>query len=154
MVKTDLGELILNVASNHLVKAQQKHIHLSWELEEDIWVMTEAGMIETVIRNLLTNGIKFTPENGKIEIKLQKRDEQALICVQDTGAGMSASKQKTLFDLNANQTTPGTQNEKGTGLGLPLTREFVEQHGGQIWVESELEKGSQFYFTLPILEKV
>ena len=105
-------------------------------------------MLNSIIRNLLTNALKFTMRSGKIEIAVVELQEFVKICVSDTGVGMNEEVRKNLFRLDATHSTVGTDNEAGTGLGLILCKEFVERHGGKIWAESELGKGSKFFFTL------
>ena len=106
-------------------------------------------MITTVLRNLLSNAIKFTSQYGIIKIKVEKDDKMVKVSVIDNGVGISNQDQEKLFKIDSNPTTIGTSQEKGTGLGLILCKDFVERNGGKIWVESELEKGSSFIFTIP-----
>ncbi|MBT6094171.1 MAG: hypothetical protein HOH04_04770, partial [Rhodospirillaceae bacterium] len=114
-----------------------------------ISVMADSNMTDTVIRNLITNSIKFTPENGKIVIATKRDDDWTEISVTDTGIGMGENQLNDLFDLETNQSTPGTKGEAGSGLGLVLCKEFVEKQGGVIFVESTMGKGTSFRFTLP-----
>ena len=112
-------------------------------------------MLSTIMRNLILNAIKFTPQGGEITINARKisegnNQEFIEIAVKDNGVGISPERQSKLFIITENITTEGTENEKGTGLGLILCKEFVEKHGGKIWVKSEIGKGSVFYFTLPV----
>ena len=112
-------------------------------------VYADKYMISTVMRNLISNAVKFTKSGGKITISVAKDQNVMVISVTDTGLGISKESIGKLFHLDQNISTSGTENEKGTGLGLILCKEFVEKHAGSIWVESELEKGSAFYFTIP-----
>ena len=107
-------------------------------------------MINTVMRNLINNAIKYTNEGGLITISAKELDDKVEINVTDTGIGMDSDTTKLLFitDLKRNR-REGTKGEKGTGLGLILCKEFVWKHQGTIWAESELGKGSTFKFTLP-----
>ena len=107
-------------------------------------------MLNTIIRNLLTNALKFTDKDGKVEITAIKQNGFIEIIVSDTGVGMSNSVKENLFKLDATHSSFGTDNEAGTGLGLILCKEFVEKNGGTIKVESEFGKGSSFTFTLPV----
>ncbi|MDE3740333.1 tetratricopeptide repeat-containing sensor histidine kinase [Maribacter polysaccharolyticus] len=109
----------------------------------------DGDQIDIVIRNLISNAIKFTPENGTITVSVNERGPLWEISVKDTGIGIKEEVQKKLFKKNANITTYGTNDEKGTGLGLSLCKEMVEKNNGDIWVESTIPKGSCFYFTLP-----
>ncbi|MFZ6012772.1 MAG: sensor histidine kinase, partial [Bacteroidota bacterium] len=105
--------------------------------------------VNTVVRNLISNAIKFTPEGGRITLNVQQTATDVQVSVADTGVGMTPEILQKLFRIDTKHTTKGTANEKGTGLGLILCKEFIEKNGGRIWVESKLEKGSIFYFTLP-----
>lgn len=109
----------------------------------------DSNTTNLVFRNLMTNAIKFTNDGGEVLINGEQRDGQWLISVKDNGIGMNNDVLKILFDKTAPYTTRGTANEKGTGLGLILCKEFVEKNGGKIWVESAEGRGSIFYFTLP-----
>ena len=109
-------------------------------------------MITTVIRNLITNAIKFTPENGRITILVSNEMDYYRVAVSDTGVGISSDDQAKLFRIDTNPSTIGTSHEQGTGLGLILCKEFVEKNGGTIGLESEVGKGSTFHFTVPKTE--
>jgi signal transduction histidine kinase len=106
-------------------------------------------MLKTILRNLISNAIKFTRRNGKVEVKALINNNNVEIAVSDNGIGMTNETMSKLFRIDASISTRGTENEKGTGLGLFLCKEFVEKHGGKIWVESETGKGSIFKFVLP-----
>jgi len=130
--------------------AKIKNIVLNYFQSEEIVVFADRNMIQTILRNLISNAIKFTNSNGKITMYSMKIDNFIEIVVSDNGVGMNEETSTKLFSLETNESTIGTANEKGTGLGLILCKEFVEKHGGKIWVESELGKGSAFKFTLPV----
>jgi signal transduction histidine kinase len=103
-----------------------------------------------LLRNLISNAIKFTHENGIVEISVSNYEENyTLICVKDDGMGMSKDAIEKVFSTTEHFTTYGTNNEKGTGLGLLLCKEYVEGSNGKIWIESELGKGTSILFTLP-----
>ena len=106
-------------------------------------------MVKTILRNLISNAIKFTPRYGKIEVKAGVIRNQLEISVRDSGIGMTKERMKQLFRIDADISTRGTEDEKGTGLGLFLCKEFVAKHGGKIWMESEPGRGSVFSFSLP-----
>jgi len=131
------------------LNANAKHITLANRVMPQTFVYADREMINTVLRNLISNAIKFTPENGLIVIQAIIRDTDVLVSVEDNGVGISEENQKNLFRIDKSFTTRGTNMEPGTGLGLILCRELVEKNKGEIWVESELGKGSRFYFTLP-----
>jgi len=102
------------------------------------------------MRNIISNAIKFTNQNGQINIYAEKVDKNAIITVSDNGIGIDKNILPKLWELRTDNTTLGTNNEKGTGFGLILCKELIEKHNGQIWVESEVGKGSDFKFTLPL----
>ncbi len=129
-------------------RAQEKGIHLKSEIENNLWVYSDKNMTSTVIRNLLTNAIKFTDREGEVKICAQEDEHMLQIQISDTGIGISEENIKKLFRQDTFYRTLGTAKEKGTGLGLILCREFVEKIGGKIWVTSETGKGSQFCFTV------
>lgn len=106
-------------------------------------------MVTIIIRNLVVNAIKFSQQNSTVLIDSHHQGQETVVQVKDQGVGISPDRASRLFDLG-NFSTPGTSQEKGTGLGLMLCKDFTEKNGGRIWVESELNKGTSFYFTLPI----
>ncbi len=111
----------------------------------------DKNMIEMVIRNLITNAIKFTPQNGKIWISLTENNDHLQVEIHDNGIDISAANQLKLFRIDSNFSNKGTNGEEGTGLGLIICKEFIEKNNGRIWVESEPGKGSSFFFNVPIL---
>jgi len=112
-------------------------------------VYSDADMLKTILLNLVSNAIKFTYSGGKITINAEQNSENVIISVSDNGIGIPPENLTKLFNISEVLTTKGTAGETGTGLGLLLCKEFVEKHGGKIWVDSEVGKGSQFKFTLP-----
>ncbi len=132
--------------------AKAKEITLVNNILEEQYVTADIPMLNTIIRNLISNAIKFTPNGGMIEIGTidQPSEGSIVIYVKDSGMGMSDEIKEKLFKIDSKITNVGTNNEKGTGLGLILCKEFIEKHGGRIWVESEIGKGSTFNFSLPI----
>jgi len=106
-------------------------------------------MLKTIFRNLISNAIKFSNSNGTINVSATIVQNQIEVTVSDNGIGMNDETKNKLFSMGTKVTRTGTAGETGTGLGLILCKEFVEKHGGKIWVESELDKGSNFKFTLP-----
>jgi two-component system, sensor histidine kinase and response regulator len=130
--------------------AHHKSIRLNNEVEEHSIAFADIDMINLVLRNLISNAIKFTPEHGTITIKTRLQDEKCIVSVQDNGVGISNENLTILFNQHEHPTTKGTANEKGTGLGLILCKDFVERNGGTIWVESEKDKGTTFFFSLPL----
>lgn len=125
-----------------------KRISFTNNVAHKIEVLADPDMVYTVLRNFISNAIKFTNEGGKIKITAKPVKETIEVCIQDTGVGISAENLTKLFDRKIHLTTSGTNNEKGSGLGLKLCKDFIEASSGKIWVESELNKGSKFHFTL------
>ena len=131
--------------------ANQKNIALINNIHENIILFADENMIGTVLRNLISNAIKFTPKNGKVQISAEIQAGQLEVSVSDTGMGMASDTIEKLFNLETSFTTRGTENEKGTGLGLLLCKEFIVKHSGKIGVNSERGKGSKFYFKIPLM---
>lgn len=136
------------------LSCNRKSINIKNEIPTNIFVEADKYMLATIIRNLISNAIKFTPRNGEIIISAQKIIDEndmkfAEITVEDNGLGISETMKTKLFNISESMSTLGTENEKGTGLGLILCKEFTEKHGGSINVESEVSKGSKFTFTIP-----
>jgi len=129
--------------------ADQKNIVIKTGNDPELKIFADPLMIETVLRNLINNAIKFTPEGGQIEVSAKEADGQILISVSDTGIGISQEETQNLFRLDSKVKRKGTNNEDGSGLGLILCHEFVNKHNGQIWVESTPGKGSEFIFNIP-----
>jgi len=146
----EITDLISEVSQLFHEVAGQKSISIFKDLPRAATVYADKAMISTVLRNLISNAIKFTFPGGKITIRTIEKPDGLTVCVQDNGVGMSKSVIEKIFRLDENYTTTGTNNEKGTGLGLVLCKEFIEKHGGKIWLESELGGGSTFYFTIPV----
>jgi signal transduction histidine kinase len=133
--------------------AEMKGIALTNEIKEDIFVYCDANMISTVLRNLISNAIKFTKSGGTITVSAVKNHDFCEVSVADTGIGMKEDTMHDIFRIDKATHTTGTAGEKGSGLGVLLCKEFVEKNGGKIWVESQLGKGSSFRFTLPLSNK-
>ncbi len=148
-VPFDLGAVLQQNKELLSTQAQNKKITILSEVNSEVIVHAHQQSVNTVVRNLLSNAIKFTPEGGVIALALQQTNNEALVSISDTGVGMSSEVMDKLFRIDAKHSTQGTANEKGTGLGLILCKEFIEKNGGRIWVKSETGKGSVFSFTLP-----
>lgn len=129
-------------------KVEDKRIVLIDESQRD-FVYADKSMVEIVIQNLITNAVKFSRTGDVITVSNQDVNGKALICVEDTGVGISEENIKKLFNANKNFTTVGTKNEKGTGLGLTIAKDLVELNNGRIWVESTVNVGSKFFIELP-----
>jgi signal transduction histidine kinase len=133
--------------------ANEKNIQIQYSLEHNnISAFADKFMLDTILRNLISNAIKFTHNNGQVTIKATTSpNKQFVECtVSDKGIGMDNETLKNIFKLKTRKTSAGTNNEKGTGLGLILVHDFVLQNGGDIHVESQKGKGSSFIFTLPL----
>lgn len=140
----DVNESLKSWLKVEMSIAEKKGIRLNILTAGQLNIMADHDMLHLVVRNLVSNAIKFTPVDGEVIISTRYRDTEGLIVIADNGIGMSAEKQETLFRLNASATY-GTNNEKGIGLGLLLCKEFTEQQNGKIWFESKVDQGSVFY---------
>jgi signal transduction histidine kinase len=141
--------LVKNCTNTIADSAKLKDIDLQFEIPEYLKVVADIHMLQTIIRNLLSNAVKFTPAGGSVQVSAFVREEHFVtFAVKDTGIGIKAELQQKIFLFDVNNKTKGTEGELSTGLGLILCKEFVEKHGGKIWVESEEGKGSTFYFTV------
>lgn len=146
--KIDFKSLLKQIIQQLEDTAVKKKIAIDVDLQNSVWVRIDKYMIATIVRNLISNAIKFTPRNGKITIKINKLDNKYQVEVADDGIGMTKDQMDKLFKLESNTSTFGTDGERGTGLGLILCNDFVEKHDEKIWVESKVGKGSTFYFTM------
>ena len=144
-----LRDIYTNILGVCKPNAEAKDITITYSSTDPIIVFADSEMLKTVLRNLLSNAIKFTGHDGTINIKATESSDQVTISVSDCGIGISPDNIVKLFDITQCLTTKGTDGETGTGLGLLLCKEFVEKHGGNIHVESEPGKGTEFKFTLP-----
>lgn len=129
---------------------ERKNININLEINDELTVYADRNSLATTIRNLLSNAIKFTEPGGNITIRGKIEDEHALISVSDSGIGINEDNFEKLFRLDGSFSTKGTANESGTGLGLLLCKEFIEKNNGRIWAESNKDKGTTFFFTLPL----
>lgn len=148
-VKLNLSDLIKENFNLLNATATNKQIELISEVPDNLFINADEEMIKTILRNLISNAIKFTPKGGKVKICSRIQNNFIETCVEDTGIGMSEEIMSKLFRLDVSHTSKGTDQEAGTGLGLILCKEFVEKNNGTIRVESEPGKGSRFIFTLP-----
>ncbi|MGV3684406.1 MAG: PAS domain S-box protein [Daejeonella sp.] len=134
--------------------AEAKQIQLKQEMAEGMSIDADKHMLASIIRNLVTNAIKFTNQHGQVVINARREKGGYLFSVQDNGVGISKEDIAKLFSSDTGFSSYGTLGEKGTGMGLVLCRNFVEKHGGKIWIESTVGKGSTFYFNIPDQEKL
>jgi len=134
------------------IQISKKDLNIHNNIPENLNVFADKNLLSTILRNLVSNAIKFTPPGGHITLSAQRSNGQVSISVSDTGTGMTKDQLDNLFQLDINLTKKGTSEEKGTGLGLILCKEFVEIHNGTLQVDSDPDKGSIFTFSLPFKE--
>lgn len=144
----DLCEVVFDSFNCNISYSGVKFIYSG---KKDLSVYADADMLKTILRNLVSNAVKFIKKEGKVEIDAIVESNLALITVKDNGIGIESSDVKKLFDVMGVRTIPDANGDKGTGFGLLLCKEFVEKHNGMIWAESELGKGSEFKFFLPLI---
>jgi len=130
--------------------ARKKNIDIAFSFNANYQLFCDKNMIDTVLRNLLSNAIKYTPMQGLINVSVTSTNNVVEVSVSDNGVGIDEKSQKLLFKIGESKSTNGTEGERGTGLGLVLCKDFVEKNGGRIWVESQIGKGSDFKFSLPL----
>jgi len=134
-----------------LQAAANKDITFNIEIPDDLAVFADENMLNGIFQNLVNNAVKFTPKGGNICISAKPGiDDQIEISIKDSGIGMNQNMINNLFRLDENTSRKGTEGETSTGLGLIICKDFIEKHGGKLWVESIEGKGSTFYFTLPV----
>ena len=148
----DLKLLVQSVAGLLRLASENKKIIIENRIADGIEAFADMQMTHSILRNLLSNALKFTAENGSIEISAVEKESEVEISVKDSGVGISETSLKRVFDQDQPLRTFGTNNEPGSGLGLVLCKDFVERNGGKISVKSELGKGSIFTFSLPSKE--
>lgn len=146
---TSLILILTSIKNLYYQKLKEKGISLNFDFDPEYFAYADSNMTETILRNLISNAIKFTKEFGLILISFEILDNDVLIKIKDTGVGMDEKQITKLFKLDETHSTVGTAGERGTGLGLLLCKELIEKQGGKIWIESVLNAGTTFYFTLP-----
>jgi signal transduction histidine kinase len=149
-----LRELVEEILQLQQASAAQKAILLKNSIAENLQVQADRYMLETVLRNLTGNAVKFTARRGKVTVTASVGSSKesvglVTIAVKDTGVGISPVNMEKMFRLDAHYTTVGTDGEQGSGLGLIIVKEMVERNGGTIWVESEVGKGTVMSFSIP-----
>lgn len=142
-------ECVQNVLGVAATAASNKEIALHNEIDPQIEAYGDRRMVHTILQNLVSNAIKFTPRGGRVAVSCSHESHASLIQVADTGVGIAKELQDNLFQLGRRTSTRGTEDERGTGFGLTLTKQFVEQHGGSIWLDSEIGKGTRITISLP-----
>ena len=143
-----LNEFILNELQSIEELALKKSIVLTLESKLELNILADEKMLKTIIRNLVTNAIKFSNKNKTITIKTVEENEFVNIAICDNGVGMTDEQKSKLFQISKHRSTEGTEGERGTGLGLMLCKEFVEKHGGKIWIKSKVGNGTEMWFSI------
>ena len=147
--KIDLNEQVASCIELMKHLTDLKSIHLEFTRKSKAMIKGNSKMVETVIRNLVSNALKFTPEGGKIRIDIQNNAQQVLLIVEDTGIGIEPGKLRHLFNFENSRSTTGTDGESGSGLGLALCNEFVKKNDGNISIESQPQKGTRVTVEFP-----
>jgi signal transduction histidine kinase len=147
---TNLKTIIDENIENLQLQTTTKGISLTSDLTDNIIICSDRNMINTILRNLMSNAVKYTYKNGKVVVGVFQSSKEIVVSVKDSGTGMTKGKVDSLFRLENSLSTPGTEKEQGTGLGLTLCKEFTERLGGRIWVVSKPGHGSDFRFTIPV----
>jgi PAS domain S-box-containing protein len=145
----NLSSLIQETLSLLKENIKKKNLNFSNSFDEEIFAVFDKNMLATVIRNLISNAIKFTHRGGEITLSVQEQNSSILFTIRDNGIGIEETDLDKLFRIDAHFSVKGTEDENGSGLGLIICKDFVEKHNGKLWVESEIAKGSSFHFSIP-----
>ncbi|GIL12462.1 MAG: hypothetical protein BroJett038_11820 [Chloroflexota bacterium] len=146
----DLGEIVRRIIENHLVPAE-KELDIQVKVAEDLPIINaDTNMLERAIINLVDNAIKYTPSGGSVKVEVKHAGNQVLVMVKDSGLGISPENQKHLFERHVRIPRQEHKKIKGSGLGLFIVRSVAQRHGGHAWVESQEDKGSTFYLSIPL----
>jgi two-component system sensor histidine kinase/response regulator len=148
--KVILADVVHTVAIQLRSRIEEKNISLCNDVNFQLIALADGMQVEIILRNLISNAVKFTPAGGVINIQGKAGENSVLITVEDNGLGMRKEDVENLFKPGKHFSTPGTNDEKGTGLGLIITKEMVTKNGGNIWVNSSKDKGTVFTFSLPM----
>jgi PAS domain S-box-containing protein len=151
-----MQDVIERVVSTLQLEANQKHIQISMDIPKDTSPLVEAdqALLQQAIHNLVENAIKYTPPQGKVLIRMRPKQDRMVIEVRDTGSGISPMDQPRLFEKFFRGAQQASKEQRGTGLGLAIVKSIAERHGGQVWVESQLGRGSAFYLAIPLHQSV
>jgi two-component system, OmpR family, sensor histidine kinase VicK len=153
LAPVDLNALIRQYAPLLSISASEKHCFIEYHLTEmELPVYVDSGRIERVINNLVSNALKFSPPDSVISINTEKDKEYAILVVKDNGIGIPSENHQNIFELYTHAKRKGTAGEQSFGMGLSICKQIVEQHGGNIYLESEVGKGSSFMVTLPLYD--
>lgn len=155
LTDVDLNELINKNMLLFETLAQKKNIHIQFDPDPSLTkIQCDAGRILQILQNIIFNAIKFSKPNAEIKIYITSLDNEITLCIEDSGIGMPEEMVKNLFQPFTKMRTLGTAGEKGSGLGLAIVSKIVKEHNGKIWVESERDKGTKFFVSLPIQQPV
>jgi signal transduction histidine kinase len=146
--KFDFYTVAIEMTTLYEEMAKQKNIYLTHDIAKETMVHSDSRMIRTILRNLITNAIKYTYAEGFVHLSIKQEKDYQIISVKDTGVGIPSNEMSKLFQIDQASSSPGTFQETGTGLGLILCKELAEKCGGNIWVESVPEKGSTFFVSI------
>ena len=148
--KKSLNIQALVAEAKQMIEAQAtfKNVDIISNIDQEIWVIADQNMISTVLRNLISNAIKFSGHQSKVEIDVEEKEDEVIVSVKDFGVGIQTNELEKLFDSNNVQPKLGTGGESGIGMGLQICKEFIDKHEGKLWVDSTPAMGSTFYFTL------
>jgi signal transduction histidine kinase len=146
----EMSQMIKDIVELLIDTANQKSITINLRIPKALPVIADKAMISTVLRNLISNAIKFTNQSGEILLAADQKGDELLVFVKDNGVGMEQHDIDRLFKIDEIYSKSGTLKEKGTGLGLIFCKDFIEKHNGKIWLESEKGVGSTFYFSIPV----
>jgi two-component system sensor histidine kinase/response regulator len=149
----DVTETISGVIDIFGLVSSMKNIKIVFDPHEEIMVHADADMMKTIIRNFLSNALKFSYDGSEIHVLAYKQDDMAVIAVRDHGQGMSEEDQQKLLKTETHFSKYGTNNEEGSGLGLLLCLDFAQKNGGRMWIESKKDEGSTFYFSVPLIKE-
>jgi signal transduction histidine kinase len=144
----DITEEQIDLYSSNL---KQKQITIINTVSDEHHVLCDTHMLNTILRNMISNAIKFSYENGTIEINSTLDDSHCIISIKDNGIGIEKDKIGMVFNIGSDYNRRGTKKEKGSGIGLPLCKEFVEKNNGKIWIDSVIREGTIIYFSLPVV---
>jgi signal transduction histidine kinase len=143
-IKTMLDDILNSLSP----MSEAKKISMINNIPDNVFVNADPNMLNTILKNLVSNSIKFTRDEGQINVNVTQAEDLITFSVADTGVGIKKELHDKLFKIESNVTTPGTNKEKGIGLGLVICKEFVKKHDGEIWFETKAGKGTTFFFTI------
>jgi two-component system sensor histidine kinase VicK len=145
-----MAELVQTAVASHRIVADKKGLHVHMDSPGEAgWVNIDKGRINQVLDNLIANAIKFSPDGGTITVRMFEKDESVCVSVADEGIGMPPEKHQRIFERFYQIDGSSRRRFGGTGIGLAIVKRIIDAHHGEIWVESELNQGSSFFFTLP-----